>query len=213
MFPKLWNLMTKWVLHWLMMNFLGKISNIVHDVFAYWYNYSLFIMSPHHLFKNSINMSWNVKCMQQPQFKIKFCKKKQNIFSVTQILFPQHVQQILFPSLIPVLSRNILPFVIANVDGTLISMDTQVKLKKEIETGKVDWCMCLHQKLMENKRRVSSTTYIKSWKMWFRNRVIIFLMINIYITVMSYSLDINISHIYISSHILQTSTMLNLLSK
>ena len=76
--------------------------------------------------------------MQQPQFKIKFCKKKIIIFSVTQILFPQHVQQILFPSLIPVLSRNILPFVIANVDGTLISWDTQVKFKKEIETGKVD---------------------------------------------------------------------------
>ena len=70
--------------------------------------------------------------------KSNFVKKKKNIFSVTQILFPQHVQQILFPSLIPVLSRKILPFVIANVDGTLISMDTQVKLKKEIETGKVD---------------------------------------------------------------------------
>ena len=53
----------------------------------------------------------------------------------------------------------------------------------------------------DGKRRVSSTTYIKSWKMWFRNRVIIFLVINIYITVMSYSLDIkHFTYLYIISY-------------
>ena len=62
MFPKMWILMTNWVLHW----FLGKISNIFNVLFAYWYNYSIssFIMSFHQLFRNSINMSQ--KCLKYP---------------------------------------------------------------------------------------------------------------------------------------------------
>ena len=199
MFPKLWILMTKWVLHWLLMNFLCKISNIVHDVFAYWYNYSLFIMSPHHLFRNSINMSWNVKCMQQPQFKIKFCKKKNYIFSDSNFISSTRSTDIVSES-----------------DSSPFQEHTSIRNRKRrrhfdldghsSQVKKRNWngkggLMHVFTSKTDGKRRVSSTTYIKSWKMWFRNRVIIFLVINIYITVMSYSLDIkHFTYLYIISY-------------
>ena len=69
--------------------------------------------------------------------KSNFVKKKNYIFSDSNIISSTRSTDIVSESDSSP-SRNILPFVIANVDGTLISMDTQVKLKKEIETGKVD---------------------------------------------------------------------------